>query len=71
VLYKLQDILPHHRVKGFLHIELEQNGGLLLPMEPSCIVAQKHEVDMDVCLFNKGTLDDQNKMVHVRNEPQG
>jgi hypothetical protein len=40
-------------------------------MELSCIVAQKYEVAMDICLFNKGALVDQNKMIHVRDEPQG
>lgn len=65
LLEEVQYILPTHRVEGLLDVELEEDGGLFSTVQPTRIVANKHEIIMYAPGLDESALRVGDKGVHV------
>lgn len=70
-LEEVEHVLPSHRVKGFVDVELEKDGRCFIPLEPTCKVPNVHEVLMDAPLLDESTLGVGNRAVHEQPETNG
>ena len=62
MIEQVQEVVPTHRVKRFLDVELEQESrGVVVAIQASSKVAHVHEIIMNTYLFDESTRD---KVIH-------
>jgi hypothetical protein len=70
-LKKIKNVVPTNMIESLFDVKLEEKSGLLSSVEPSRIVADKHEVVVYAPRLNECTLGVGDNVVHVRGQASG
>jgi hypothetical protein len=68
-LHKVKQVVPSHRVKGLLDVELKKDGWSLGAVNSPNIVSNPQEIVVDTPSLDEGALRCGDKVVYVRSEP--